>query len=493
MPPTKVNLMVNSVVHLFCDTNLLLQCKPLEELDWSAWDSYEVQVIVTKPILREVDHRKNQGNSRVARRARTANTTFRKMRPSGVKVVRDANPRVTLNVQPQHKYSSELADTLNYEERDDQLVGTLHRFVKENPDTDARLLTHDTTPLYTAESVGLKAETIPAGWLLPPERDEQQKKIGALQEEVKQLRRAEPLFDIRFLDTTGDEAKNFEAHLDLYEPLTGEEVSDLMDPLRGLHPMTTDFGPPKTKHPLAAQMSQISELSCRVSGHVYSPPSDEKVAKYRNEAYPDWLRRCEQMLLVLHYQLQRQQPIIGFCFSAENCGTRPAASALVTIEARGGFQTMAARHSKDSQPIRLPSPPKPPQGNWRNPFDFDLGTVTTPSIFDPGGLVDSLRPAPSRDPNEFYYKSDKPLSPADSISLSCEQWRHADGQKDFLGEIWVPPGSGEVNGALKLRIQAENLSGPAERTIPVRIQTKSINCYPKAMRLVKLVENKKKG
>ena len=169
------------VVHLFCDANLLFQCKPLEELDWSAWDPFDIRVIATKPVLREVDHRKNQGNSRVARRARVANTMFREMRPSGQKVVREEGPRVTLHVEPRHQYSAELGDTLNYEERDDQLVGTLHRFAKENPEGDARLLTHDTTPLYTAEGIGLKAEMIPENWLLDPERDEQTKKVDVLQ------------------------------------------------------------------------------------------------------------------------------------------------------------------------------------------------------------------------------------------------------------------------------------------------------------------------
>ena len=268
--------MGNSVVHLFCDTNLLLQCKPLEELDWSDWDSHDVRVVVTKPILREVDYRKNQGNSRVAKRARRANAMFRKMRPTEKKVVRETNPRVTLHVEPQYQYSPELADTLNYEERDDQLVGTLHRFAKENVDTDARLLTHDTAPLHTAEGIGLKAEIIPEDWLLPPEAGEQQKKIGTLQREVERLGHAEPSFDIRFLDTTTDEAESFEVQLELYDPLTDEEVSASMERLRGLHPMITDFGSPKAKRPLAAQFSQALELSRLASGRVYHPPLKRK-------------------------------------------------------------------------------------------------------------------------------------------------------------------------------------------------------------------------
>lgn len=414
---------------------------------------------------------------------------FRKMRPAGEKVVREEEPRVTLHVEPRHQRSAELADTLNYEERDDQLVATLHRFAKENPDADARLLTHDTTPLYTAEGIGLKAERIPENWLLDAERDEQTKKVDALQQEVARLRRAEPSFNIRFLNTTGSDAESFEVDVDLYDPLTNEEVGKLMERLRRRHPVKTDFGPPDAEHPLGGQLSRTLELGRLAVGRVYDAPSDENVAKYRDEAYPDWLSGCEQTLSVLHHLLQQREPMARFCFSVVNGGTRPAAGALVTIEARGKFRTMAARDSIDSEPIRLPEPPKPPQGKWRNPFDFayDLRAAVDPSLFPRESLVDALRPAPPRDPNGFYHKSHKPLAPADSFSLSCEQWRHADGRKDFFGEVSVPPGSGDVEGAVKIRIQAENLSEPATRTVLVRIRTRNVSSHTSAVRLVDLV------
>lgn len=49
--------MSQSVVYLFVDTNLLIQCLPLEELDWSHWKAFdEVRLIVAGPVLREVDY-----------------------------------------------------------------------------------------------------------------------------------------------------------------------------------------------------------------------------------------------------------------------------------------------------------------------------------------------------------------------------------------------------------------------------------------------------
>ncbi len=44
--------MADSILYFFVDTNLFLQCRPLEQLDWSPWDSFEeVRLIVSKPVL----------------------------------------------------------------------------------------------------------------------------------------------------------------------------------------------------------------------------------------------------------------------------------------------------------------------------------------------------------------------------------------------------------------------------------------------------------
>ena len=177
--------------------------------------------------------------------------------------------------------------------------------------------------------------------------------------------------------------------------------------------MKTDFGSPDAEHALGGRLSRTLEPGRLAVGRVYDVPSDDTVAKYRNDAYPDWLSACEQTLPILHHLLQQREPINRFCFSVVNNGTRPAAGALVTIEARGKFRTMAARDSNDSEPIRLPAPPAPPRGRWRNPFqfDYDFRRAMDPSLFGQKSLVDALQPASPRDPNEFFHKSDNPPCP----------------------------------------------------------------------------------
>ena len=58
--------MTTRTLYLFPDTNVFIQCRPLNEVDWSEWMNHdEVHLIVCQPIQRELDKHKNRGNDRV--------------------------------------------------------------------------------------------------------------------------------------------------------------------------------------------------------------------------------------------------------------------------------------------------------------------------------------------------------------------------------------------------------------------------------------------
>ena len=101
--------MANSILYYFVDTNLFLQCRPLKQLDWSPWGTFdEVRLIVSKPILRELDYRKNKGNDRAGQRARAASAMLRQTLSDKHMIVRPSNPRVVLCVELDHQYSKDL-------------------------------------------------------------------------------------------------------------------------------------------------------------------------------------------------------------------------------------------------------------------------------------------------------------------------------------------------------------------------------------------------
>ena len=489
----------SSVVYLFADTNLLFQCLPLEKLDWSAWNQFdEVRLIVSKPVLREIDYHKNKGNDRVSRRARGTSAMFRKMLNDGNKVVRDSAPRVILSVEPQHQYTEELENRLNLQERDDQLIATAYEFAKQHRSGEVRLLTHDTTPLYTARSLGLAADVIPEDWLLMPEKTESEKELAALKAENARLKKAEPSFAIRCLGNAETEIKRYEISVPRFEPLTDAETNTLMQRLKERFPLETDFGPrepaerlvPFEPREFARRGTSKFLIQRKPTKEVFKPAKDKAIARYQDEAYPQWLAHCEAVLSRYHRTLQGQEPMPRFCFFAKNHGTRPATDALITIEAQGGFQIQPPARDDESEnrqenpPVFLSNPPSAPRGRWR-PANRVVSSLTSAIPARPAPLAGPLLhpppyPPPPHDSNAFYYKPHRPRTPQDTFCLECDQWRHGDGEMDFEGVIYLPDDLDAAEGALICRIQAGNLSKAESKLIPVRITARLVSTFDRA-------------
>ena len=483
--------MSGSVVYLFVDTNLLVQCRPLEELDWSAWNEFdEVRLIVSKPVQREIDYRKNKGNDRVGKRARRASAMFREMLNDKYKVVCDSDPCVKLSVEPQHQYSRKLEDHLNYQERDDQLIGTVYEFVERHPGADVRLLTHDTTPLYTAQGLELAVDIIPDEWLLPPENTGSEKELTALKDENARLKKAEPSFVIRCLGSADTEIERYEISVPRFKSLTAAETNALMQRLKKRFPLETDF---QQRESTERNTSIAGILISNITERLFIPVTEEAIEKYREEAYPQWLADCGEALSKYHQTLQEQEPMPRFRFLAENRGTRPAINALITIEAQGGFQIQPPAQDDESESLQekptvlLHSPPPAPRGRWKvtnhmiaNLARFSrLVTPLPPRNYLPSNYPLSRLPQP-RDPNAFFFKPDRPRTPQDTFCLECDQWRHEDGEEDFEGEFHLPADLDTVKGTLICRIQAGNLSKSAFKLIPVRITTALVSTFDRA-------------
>ena len=191
--------MSEQTLYLFPDTNVFIQCKPLEQLDWSEWQHFsEVHLLVSRPVQREIDDQKNRGNSRVAKRARTTYRLFRRIIDGrqDYELIRSSNPVVKLHLEGPSRPSPELADILDYSKEDDQIVGCLHKFRQVNQGTDARLLTYDGGPIMTANSLEIPYVAVREDWLLPPENNQLERENAHLRERVAQLERSEPRFKV---------------------------------------------------------------------------------------------------------------------------------------------------------------------------------------------------------------------------------------------------------------------------------------------------------
>lgn len=506
-------VVTTKTLYFLPDTNLFIQCRQLKDLDWTVWKGYDaIDLLVTPPVQREIDKQKSNGKGRVQKRAREASSLFREVIRSqeNALVIRDSNPRVTLRLRLDCAPDSDLTAQLDYQERDDQLVGTLSAFLKNNPDLTAELLTDDTGPMAKANMVKVPWKSIPEHWLLEPEGTNEEKRIHALETEITRLKNAGPLFNVVAVDADGNPVDSYQYDAVRYEPLQDAEIKTLITEIRSAFPIETDFGSSERSERDAFALGRFPIPGLM---EVYEPANPEDIETYRDKLYPEWVESCERRLRSLHDLLNDAVGQPEFTFVATNEGSRPASDALVTIAALGALRVVPKSHDdqagvgdddrgrdghRGGQGATLPMPPQPPNGTWKQSFGFErqMRDVMR-GLAGVGDLYGSLRPQPfdglpnlrsmaasSRDPNAFYYKPSRPLIADVSFTLECEQWRHGSDSESFVGKIYFPSDEPTIKGALEFTVHAENLSDPVNKCVPVGITVTKRNLLEHAKRLI---------
>lgn len=482
--------MMGNTLFFFPDTNLFVQCKPLQEIDWSVWGDFdEIRLVVSRPVQAEIDGQKGKGSGRLAKRARATSSLFRDaiLAESGFLEIRAQNPAVRLYLRLDLKTDPTLAAQLNYDERDDQLVGIAAFFAKNNPDADVRILTHDTGPMASAKMVGVVFGEIPEAWLLAPEADEVEKRVNVLQSELARYKKMEPSFDIRFENLGGDTAV-IELEVVFYSPLDNAQVSTLLNSIKTRFPEATDFGPSEPQERQSNGAVDIFKLC-----EVFTPASAEEIAKYQNEHYPGWLCECESQLRNVHDELTTGRPWPVVSVRLRNTGSRPAEDALITFSANGSFKVLPKSLDNKEKPaetdLSFPRPPAAPKGNWskKDPL-AEFNTLATARDFL---ATHDFTPFPhqslysgKRDPNDFYWKPSRPKLPVTAFSLECQQWRHLIPDGIFDITIHVEPTPCVITGAIEVVVHAANMTDAFVDRKAVRISVLQADAFPKATALV---------
>ena len=106
------------------------------------------------------------------------------------------------------------------------------------------------------------------------------------------------------------------------------------------------------------------------------------------------------------------------------------------------------------------------------------------SLFEPSGIAKPayldvstiLPPMPEKhNPEGFYYDKWQKAKPSKRGALTCDLFRHQRGEELFEVDVLFPD-DGDVTGAVRCIVEAENLTKPVELLIPVsrKIETYSL-------------------
>lgn len=339
-------------LRLVTDTNLFFECTALALLPWDELGSDSVVLLLTKPVLDEIDRHK-RGSGRTRDRALDIFGRVRSMLETGQSesVIRPADPRVVLRLDPTRPDPG-LADVLDYAKTDERLVGIVSA-LRLLTDDDVRLFTDDTGPAATASGLGVPYRLIDAGWRRPTADGPDARRNRELETELAAYRAQEPRIAIRSCEGA-DPSNRLEVTDLIAEPLTHDEVESILASLIAKHP------PEREIKPLSP--SSVSEPDGSVILTEYLAPTEEAVAQYRDVLHPAWVERCRRVLRKLHEGRDTKAPTLVVRWAMSNDGTRPATSVRVVFEARGPIRLLRLDDkSTGASPRAGATPPPAPQ------------------------------------------------------------------------------------------------------------------------------------
>ena len=479
---------VRKTLYVFPDTNVLVQCLPLEELAWSDLGAFDrIVLLLSSPVIGEIDRQKG-GAGRLAKRARAASSLIRRLLDTDSVAIetKKKGPAVVVEPGDHLKPSDDLRDVLDYASADDRLVGIVHRYCAENPDRMVRLLSHDTGPLLTAKRMAVPFARVPDAWLLPVESDKDQKRIMELEARVRSYQQAEPQCEVRFEDAPWRFTRT------MHRPLTEEQIAELMRRLQLKYPIVADFGPGDSQErPIMAGHIMLRSVE------TFTPATEEQISKYRDESYPEWIASCESFFRDLHAVLDAREQAPRLDIVLSNVGSVPATDVLVAFEVRGRrFGLGVPDGDEDEEEIeqipRLPNPPAAPKGRWtrKAPASFSAHDhFARMGLAKAVPFAEHIRapvfPRPP-DPNRFYWRRGRPSFPVAVAEFTCQQWRHREQEEHFSFHVALKLEVGSVEDALAVTIHAANLVEPVHATQKVCIVTEEIDTWDEAEALLDL-------
>lgn len=490
---------MTNTLSLFPDTNLFLQCKSLGEVDWTLLGHQgDIELLITRPVQTELDSLKAKGNSRQASKSRSAAALIAALLDAPEQgLVLKNNPTVWLRMARALRPDPSATDDLNYDSRDDQLVGIALAFHRAHSDASVMLLTYDNGPMFSARTVGLPFKRIPDEWLLPPEPDDADRRESALKAELERYKKSEPKFEVSLLNMSG---QAFELTFTTYSPLSENDINSFLARIFVRYPEATDFGPSEPWE-RAVHNNPLATALFGEEKETFTPASSEEIEHYKRR-YAEWKEVCRSYLQDIHQTLNQHLDWPTLTTRITNIGSRPADDSLVELEAKGALYIVRPRwrdnKDEDQQSAETPKFPRPPivpsghRKRIKRASPFPLYGASDPRASISSAQRFHVAPLrnfqTSRDPNHFYWKDGKQEVPNSYLSLTCAQWRHAREPEDFTIGLRFPRELGSYSGSLTVTVHAANLTNPTRKTLPIRVTVAETSPHAEIVILIEELE-----
>lgn len=421
------------------DTNFFIQCKGIDSLTWGAlFDKNEsINILVPRAVQKEVDNFKGQGKGRRAKKAKTANQLFGHILESenGYKLT----DTVTLFFTPRKELARATPiPYLDASRNDDSILLEVLAYREIYPDSDAQLLTNDTSLMVSAKEYAVPYIRIPSDWLLDEEADEKDKTIGALRKEITQLKQSLPEISVKV--NRSKETVTVKE----FKPLTDSEINDLLDKF---------------------VEDEIAELQERDNSIYWlmRGTSPQLVEKFINKALPEWKEKSKKPLKSLHLDLHRKLNSSEIVFTLLNTGNFPAENIFVEISVSDNL-VLFAPLSSENDCTALPTMPSAPAGSIVDIFK----SMYAAENYRNAPLNHLMKPQ-IKNPHVFYWQGNSysDTDPMTSVMSSCDEFRHQSKSETFSFLVSAKYGASVTGGTITFKVSARNLQKPISETVTI--------------------------
>jgi hypothetical protein len=343
-------------IHVVVDTNVLLQYKRLDQIDWSTLSLNPVKLIILPVVLRELEELKIGNNARVRERAAKTVTWFGQLAKKALDVKLKPGVRVCFHTQEplldfaEHKLAVRL--------KDDEVLAGIIALTRDEA-VPVGLLTADIGLRLKALQRGFEVHEPPDTDKLPDEQDVRDKEIADLRKENLQFKNRAPKLSVVF------KAEN-EPRQTLVRavPSQRHETLEVMQ-MRHL-PLGAE--PPATPDPYG--LSFLRQMQLPVSAEARQRYNDD-LAKFFKK-YPAFLEEHARWKEMARCRFQLDLSLL-------NTGTNPASNIDVVLQFPG-YVALLTKKMVPPEP-EAPDVPKVPE-----PLDY-INSLKRSGIFGHEGQL----------------------------------------------------------------------------------------------------------
>jgi hypothetical protein len=476
---------------LFVDSNFFLQCKKYDQLPWrNLTDQNRITILISSPVLKEIDKLKNDGNLRRSKRAREATALFRKMLNSSdfLQHITIKDIELTLSFAKNYTMAelTQVAEGLDINNPDDQILACVRNYIcsSETDYQNCFFVSNDTNPLITAARNNIPAIEMPEDWLLPAENDEKDKEIIALKKQLDEFQNNIPQFSIDFLISKekliSNNSNEYIVLAGDYKTLDDREINELVQEFLKKHPLQTKFWEKqssldKALHPL----------------EKYYPPSEDVIKRYK-DLYNKWETDIRDMISGYADIHSKTTNIIPFVLSIKNVGNVPAKELFVDFNVLAGGLLVRPDSQEEVEYLKrksYPTPPRPPNGKWKSIFQSSLSAIAAAGFFPQHSDFSSSIVLPEilslekHDRYAFYWKSGKPRENVSMWRFECDEFRHKTDTKEFVYSLLFEQDADKL--IFRVLISASNLFNPIEKIYILHKKSQQIDTRAEILHLLR--------